>query len=80
MSPMATSEKRRSDREKSRAYRARMRAKGYRLAQRWVLDVNSPEVIAEIRRQIRGLKGGADEQVVVDWCEAAAGETEGWSY
>ena len=29
--------------EKTRAYRARKRAQGYRLMQRWVPDVNSPE-------------------------------------
>jgi hypothetical protein len=40
-----------SSRDKVRAYRARMRARGLRLVQMWLPDRNSPEFIAEAHRQ-----------------------------
>lgn len=40
-----------SSREKVRAYRARMRARGFRLVQMWLPDTNTPEFAAEARRQ-----------------------------
>ena len=42
-----------TSREKARAYRARKRAQGLRLVQRWVIDTRSPKFIAEARRQSR---------------------------
>ena len=38
---MAAANKKEAAREKSRAYRARMKAKGYRLVQRWVPDTRT---------------------------------------
>lgn len=75
-----TAKRKLTDREKTRAYRERQRAKGLRQVQLWVPDTRSPEYIAEIRRQMRGLKNGRQEQEILDWCEAAAAETEGWTY
>ena len=40
-------------REKTRAYRARKRAQGMRLMQRWIIDTRTPEFRAEARRQSR---------------------------
>lgn len=40
-----------SSRDKVRAYRRRMRAKGMRLIQLWLLDTRTPEFAAEARRQ-----------------------------
>ncbi|MGC1777363.1 MAG: antitoxin MazE family protein [Xanthobacteraceae bacterium] len=40
-----------SSRGKVSAYRARMRAKGYRLVQMWLPDTRTPEFAAEARRQ-----------------------------
>jgi len=40
-----------TSREKVRAYRKRMRAKGFRLAQMWLPDTRSPEFAAEAHRQ-----------------------------
>jgi hypothetical protein len=40
-----------SSRDKVRAYRKRMRARGMRLVTIWVPDVRSPEFVAEARRQ-----------------------------
>jgi hypothetical protein len=42
-----------TSRDKVRTYRARMRAKGMKLVQFWVPDVNSPAFKAEARRQSR---------------------------
>jgi len=42
-----------SSRDKVRTHRARMRAKGMKLVQFWVPDVNSPAFKAEARRQSR---------------------------
>jgi DNA-binding LacI/PurR family transcriptional regulator len=42
---------RRSSRDRVRAYRAELRRRGLRPIQIWVPDVNSPEFIAEARRQ-----------------------------
>jgi DNA-binding LacI/PurR family transcriptional regulator len=46
-----TGSARKSSRERARAYRQRMRAKGLRPVQFWLPDVNSPEFIAEAHRQ-----------------------------
>jgi DNA-binding LacI/PurR family transcriptional regulator len=40
-----------SSREKVRAYRERMRAKGLRLVQMWLPDTRTPEFAAEAHRQ-----------------------------
>lgn len=40
-----------SSREKVRAYRERMRAKGLRLVQMWLPDMRTPQFAAEARRQ-----------------------------
>jgi hypothetical protein len=40
-----------SSRDKVRAYRRRMRAKGMRLVQMWLPDTRAPEFAAEARRQ-----------------------------
>ena len=48
MAPAAT---RRSSRDRVRAYRAELRRRGLRPIQLWVPDVDSPEFIAEARRQ-----------------------------
>jgi hypothetical protein len=48
---MSSESARKSSREKVQEYRARKRAQGYRLMQRWVPDVDSEEFIREARRQ-----------------------------
>jgi hypothetical protein len=75
-----TAKRKLTDREKTRAYRERQRAKGLRQVQLWVPDTRSPEYIAEIQRQMRNIQNSCEEQEILDWCEAAAGETEGWTY
>jgi len=48
---MARTATRRSSRDRVRAYRAELRRRGLRPIQIWVPDVDSPEFIAEARRQ-----------------------------
>lgn len=58
-----------SSRDKVRNYRARMRAKGMKLVQVWVPDVNSPEFKAQARRESRAMALSpteAEDQAFVD--------------
>jgi DNA-binding LacI/PurR family transcriptional regulator len=48
---MARAASRRSSRDRVRAYRAELRRRGLRPVQIWVPDMDSPEFIAEARRQ-----------------------------
>jgi hypothetical protein len=50
-SSAAKSARTKSSREKVRAYRKRMRAKGLRLVQMWLPDTRTPEFAAEAHRQ-----------------------------
>lgn len=66
---MSPAEKRKANRERVRAYRASMRAKGMKLVQIWVPDRDSPEYIAEARRQSRLIAESpleAEDQAFVD--------------
>ena len=56
-------------REKTRAYRERMRARGMRLVQVWVPDVNAPGFAEEARRQSLAVSQShhaEDDQAFVD--------------
>ena len=56
-------------RDKVRNYRARMRAKGMKLVQFWVPDVNSPEFKAQALRESRAIAQSpteAEDQAFVD--------------
>ncbi len=54
----------RSNAQRSRDYRQRMRAAGYRAAEVWRLDTTDPFVRARIERQLRNLAEAADDP---DW-------------
>jgi len=59
----------RKSREKARAYRERMRAKGLRPVQLWLPDTRSPEFAAEARRQSLAVANSpteADDQAWID--------------
>ncbi|MFU8832890.1 MAG: antitoxin MazE-like protein, partial [Wenzhouxiangella sp.] len=53
-----------SSARRSRAYRERMRAAGYRAAEVWRLDTTDAEVRARIERQIRQLSRQSND---TDW-------------
>jgi len=60
---------RRSSRDRVRAYRAELRRRGLRPIQIWVPDVDSPEFIAEARRQSRMVAESpseAEDQAFID--------------
>jgi hypothetical protein len=64
-----TAPKRTSSRETAREHRARMKAQGLVPVTFWVPDVNSPEFIAEARRQslnVANSKHEASDQAFVD--------------
>jgi hypothetical protein len=56
-----TTPRRRSDPEKFRRYRAAKRARGLRQIRLWVPDLRNPEVLAEIARQGRVLRGAPEQ-------------------
>ena len=66
---MASSFNSATSRDKVRKHRERLRAAGLRPVQFWLPDVNSPEFIAEARRQSRLVAkspGEADDQAFID--------------
>lgn len=54
--------KRKANRAKVAAYRARMRAQGLRQIQMWVPDTRSPEFAKEARRQSRAIARSPQEK------------------
>jgi hypothetical protein len=64
-----SAEAKRKSREKARAYRERMRAKGYRSVQLWIPDTRSPEFAAEAHRQSLAVANSPaedDDQAFID--------------
>ena len=58
-----------SSRDKVRSHRERMRAKGMKLVQFWVPDVNSPEFKAQALRESRAIALSpteAEDQAFID--------------
>lgn len=58
-----------SSRDKVRSHRERMRAKGMKLVQFWVPDVNSPEFKAQALRESRAIASSpteAEDQAFID--------------
>jgi hypothetical protein len=60
------------------AYRTRMRAKGLRPVQFWVVDTRNPEFAKELNRQCQILNDTPDEIDAIRFCEDAAKLIEGW--
>jgi hypothetical protein len=64
-----SAEAKRKSREKARAYRERMRAKGYRSVQLWIPDMRSDEFAEKIRREVEAINASphaADDQAFID--------------
>ena len=64
-----TADAKRKSREKARAYRERMRAKGLRPVQLWLPETRTPEFGAEARRQSLAVANSpteADDQAFID--------------
>lgn len=65
----SSSERKKASREKTRTYRERMRARGMRLIQVWVPDMNAPAFVEEAARQSWAIAESgceADDQAFID--------------
>ena len=58
--------------------RAALRSSGLRPIQLWVPDTRRPSFAQECLRQSQLLHEDPQEQELLSFAEAAAGETEGW--
>jgi Protein of unknown function (DUF3018) len=47
--------------------RAALRAKGFKLKQFWVPDVNAPQMLAGIQRGVAAINRSSDEAEIVEW-------------
>ena len=74
---MTTAEKRRGTRDKVRAYRERMRAKGFRPIQIWVPDARTASFRAEAHRQSLAVAQSARARADQNFIDAVSdtGET-----
>lgn len=64
-----SAEAKRRTREKVRSYRLRKKAEGFRLLQRWVPDIHSPEFAERVRREVQAIVASeyeADDQAFID--------------
>ncbi len=66
-----------SERERTEAYRGRMRAMGLRPVQVWVPDTTRPGFAKEVRRQVALLQGQAEEEEALDFIVATQ-DNRGW--
>jgi hypothetical protein len=66
-----------SERERTEAYRSRLRAMGLRPVQVWVPDVTRPGFAKELRRQVGLVRSQPEEDEALDFIEAAQ-DTRGW--
>ncbi len=70
--------KRKTAQENIRAYRQRMRRKGFRQVNLWVPDTRAPEFAKECRRQSR-LASAKEPGEVDELLAAAARSVDGWT-
>jgi hypothetical protein len=71
---MSATDRKLRDRERARAYRARMRAKGLRPVQHWAPNTTSPEFIERARRECEALRNNPREAEILDEIEAFAAD------
>ncbi|MHB1281791.1 MAG: antitoxin MazE family protein [Acidithiobacillus sp.] len=67
-----------SSTEKVRHHRQGLRAAGMRPVQFWVADPRAPHFAETIERQCQAINANAEEQEILDFCDAAAADIEGW--
>ena len=67
-----------SSTEKVRHYRQGLRAAGMKPVQFWAADPHAPHFAEMIERQCQAINASTGEQEVLDFCEAAAVDIEGW--
>lgn len=59
-----------SSTERARAFRARQRAKGLKLKQFWVPDLNNPEVLARIRADCEAINAADKQDDIFEFLDA----------
>ncbi len=65
--------------ERTKRYRQRMRARGFRLVQLWVQDARRPGFLEECRRQsARCAQSDAEDPDLDAWMDRAAADIEDW--
>lgn len=64
--------------ERTRAYRARMRARGLKPVTTWAVDTNDPEFLRRIHEACIRLNDDPEEQRVLDELEAFQADFEPW--
>lgn len=65
--------------EKMRAYRARMRAKGFKLVQNWVPNINDPAFIARVQRDIAAVRNTPGEREAIEFLDTLAADMNEWT-
>jgi Protein of unknown function (DUF3018) len=65
----AQAKPKRTSRERTRAYRERLRAKGLKPVTLWLPDVNDPEFIAQMRRECRLISESPHEKEIMEWID-----------
>ncbi|MHB8316682.1 MAG: antitoxin MazE family protein [Acidithiobacillus ferrivorans] len=68
-----------SSAEKVRHYRQGLRAAGMKPVQFWVADPRAPHFVETLMRQCQAINASTEEQEVLNFCEAAGADIEGWA-
>ena len=68
-----------SSTERVQHYRQELRAAGMKPVQFWAPDPRSPHFAEAIERQCQAINASAKEQEILDFCDAAAADIEGWA-
>lgn len=79
VAPAAKRGRAKSSREKVRAYRERMRAKGLRLVQMWIPDTRTPEFVGEQGRHPLRTSRRASAALRKAWAAALAPSPRGYA-
>ena len=66
-----------SSTEKVQHYRQGLRAAGMKPVQFWAPDPHAPHFAETIERQCQAINASAEEQEILDFCDAAATDIEG---
>jgi len=76
--PKSTSKPKKTSAERTRAYRARMRARGLRPLTIWTYDINDPEFRKRLEEDSRRIRESPGEKEIMDWIEAVQMEDGFW--
>ena len=67
-----------SSTEKVQHYRPELRAAAMKPVPFWAPDPRAPHFAEAIERQCQVINASAKEQEILDFCDAAAADIEGW--